>query len=642
MAPVNKESVKVPDPAKRRRRVYTLQEKIDIIKKISYGATFAAVGREYGANESTVRSVYKVRADVMKAFTEASSRSVSRIVRVQKDQFLQPMEKGVFLWMEDCYKKKLPVTTKRLQSKARYIYNSLVERSDVPDKEKHVFQASRGWLQKFLLRYAITNRVVSGETASADAEAARRYPQEFHQVIQEGGYLPCQVFNASKTALFWKRMPDKSYLAKEEARMPGFKAAKDRVSLLFCANASGDYKCKPLLIHRSARPCPFKNISMLTLPVHWRANKKGWITQTIFEEWFMTHFRTEMKNYCAKKNITFKVILLLDNCTGHPTNLNDLQSEIKVIYLPPQTTSLLQPMDQEVMSTFKLLYLDLTFEAIHKAIDEDKELTVQQYWRNKFNILHGVRFIGKAWAAIGETCLLNGWCKLLPDTAPDFLGFEQDHLTWVLNRARALPGEGFEDLQSADIINLVEAAEQELPDSDILQLIDESPNDPGLEEEDEEHVEPSPTLTMSNLARILSLHQQLIDLISEADPSFERRETLTLNLTRGIAPYKQIYQERQATAKKPMFTTFFRGFSASPTPVPVPATPQHEEQQEPTPSPLGVTHAHASTPTVSDSDSGPDNPPSPPSPTTSEADTHTYDDDNDASSMDVDVNSSLM
>ncbi|KAG7156527.1 antagonist of life heterochromatin protein 1-like 2 [Homarus americanus] len=242
-----------------------------------------------------------------------------------------------------------------------------------------------------------------------------------------------------------------------------------------------------------------------------------------------------------------------------------------------------------------------------------------------------------AWAAIGETCLLNGWCKLLPDTAPDFLGFEQDHLTWVLNRARALPGEGFEDLQSADIINLVEAAEQELPDSDILQLIDESPNDPGLEEEDEEHVEPSPTLTMSNLARILSLHQQLIDLISEADPSFERRETLTLNLTRGIAPYKQIYQERQATAKKPMFTTFFRGFSASPTPVPVPATPQHEEQQEPTPSPLGVTHAHASTPTVSDSDSGPDNPPSPPSPTTSEADTHTYDDDNDASSMDVDA-----
>ncbi|KAG7168912.1 putative Tigger transposable element-derived protein 1-like 321, partial [Homarus americanus] len=217
----------------------------------------------------------------------------------------------------------------------------------------------------------------------------------------------------------------------------------------------------------------------------------------------------------------------------------------------------------------------------------------------------------------------------------------QDHLIPVLNRAKALPEEDFEDLQSADIINLVEAPEQELSNSNVLQLTDWSPNDPGLEEEDEEHVEPSPTLSMPNLAKILTLHQQLIDLIYEADPSFEREETLTSNLTRDIVPYKEIYWEHLATIKQPMIMTFFQSFSASPTSVLLPATQQQKEQQEPTPGPSGVTHAHASTPTVSDSDSDPDSPPSPPSPTPNEADTHTYNDDNDAPSMDVDVDSSL-
>jgi hypothetical protein len=35
------------------------------------------------------------------------------------------------------------------------------------------------------------------------------------------------VFNIDETGLFWKRMPSRSYIAKEEKSMPGYKAAKD-------------------------------------------------------------------------------------------------------------------------------------------------------------------------------------------------------------------------------------------------------------------------------------------------------------------------------------------------------------------------------------------------------------------------------
>ena len=40
-----------------------------------------------------------------------------------------------------------------------------------------------------------------------------------------------------ETGLYWKRMPDQSYISKEEKLMPGYKTAKDRPTLLFGGNA---------------------------------------------------------------------------------------------------------------------------------------------------------------------------------------------------------------------------------------------------------------------------------------------------------------------------------------------------------------------------------------------------------------------
>ena len=44
-----------------------------------------------------------------------------------------------------------------------------------------------------------------------------------------------------------------------------------------------------------------------------------------------------------------KVALILDNCTGHPN--------IKLIFLPPNTTSVTQPMNQGTITSFKTHYL---------------------------------------------------------------------------------------------------------------------------------------------------------------------------------------------------------------------------------------------------------------------------------------------
>ena len=89
-------------------------------------------------------------------------------------------------------------------------------------------------------------------------------------------YLSEQVFNMDETGLYWKKKPDWSYIGKDEKLMPGYKAAKNRLTLLFGGNASGNMKFNPLLIYHPENPRTLKNIAKGSLPVVWTSNPKAW------------------------------------------------------------------------------------------------------------------------------------------------------------------------------------------------------------------------------------------------------------------------------------------------------------------------------------------------------------------------------
>jgi len=161
-------------------------------------------------------------------------------------------------------------------------------------------------------------------------------------------------------------MPGKTFVPPGMKNNVGYKMAKDRVTLLLGGNASGDYKIKPLLIHKSALPRCFTKQVFSELPVYWAHNKKAWMTGQLFNQWLKDHFVPDVTTYLTDKNKDVKILLLLDNATSHKSDdeISEQFPFLRIEFLPPNTTSLIQPMDQGVIANFKRIYLSKSWRQV--------------------------------------------------------------------------------------------------------------------------------------------------------------------------------------------------------------------------------------------------------------------------------------
>ncbi|GFW15901.1 tigger transposable element-derived protein 1 [Trichonephila clavipes] len=216
------------------------------------------------------------------------------------------------------------------------------------------FSASKGWLTGLLKRNALHNIKITEESATENEGAAKIFPEELAKIIEDGDYSADQVVNADETGLHWKKLPNRTCIAKDEKTASGHKASKDRVTLLLCSNASGDRMLKPLLINKSLRPRPLKDKDLKQLPVHRMANPKSWMATAIFTEWFNNCFVPEVETYMKEKSLDFKVLLIVDNAASHPQLEHP---NVQLVFLPPNTTSLIQPLDQGIIATLKKNYI---------------------------------------------------------------------------------------------------------------------------------------------------------------------------------------------------------------------------------------------------------------------------------------------
>ena len=140
-----------------------------------------------------------------------------------------------------------------------------------------------------------------------------------------------------ETGLYWKKLPSRTYISREEKSAPGFTASKDQLILLLGRNASETLKLKSLLLFHAETPRETKGNLKSHFPIIWTSNRKAWVMQHIFSEWYSKHFCHSVLQFFNQNNLPRKALPLPDNAPGHSPNLKDVKSEleVKIVFLPP-------------------------------------------------------------------------------------------------------------------------------------------------------------------------------------------------------------------------------------------------------------------------------------------------------------------
>ncbi|KAM6471896.1 uncharacterized protein PHA67_002618 isoform 2-T2 [Liasis olivaceus] len=468
--------------SKKKRLVITLEQKCDVIERHECGHSNAKIGRDVGMPESTVRNIIKHAGEIKKKGKVASAFCGLQTSARNRSVTMIETEHLLTEWIEDCNQKCIPLSRAAIQTKALSLFQRVKEKNN---EVEEIFNASVGWFDRFKNRVQLRNVKMAGEAASANEDAVSKYLDVLKKIIEDGRYTDQQIFNVDETSLFWKRMPSRTYISKKEKTQPGFKGSKDHLTLLLGGNAQGDFKLTPMLVYRSPNPRALKGYNHSSLPVIWRSNKKAWMTQALFSDWFSSYFCPAVEKYCKENNIAFKVLLILDEAPGHSTTLSSLCENVKTIFLPPNATSLLQPMDQGAIATFKAYYIRRTFEQAIAKTTGDDAVSLTEFWRN-YNIRHAIENIHHAWQQLTADHMRGGWKPILPHCANSSAFEENTVIEEITKIGREL---GFDELERDDVQELLNSHVEELTDDDLLLAQQRAREETDSDAEERDHMQ---------------------------------------------------------------------------------------------------------------------------------------------------------
>ena len=174
------------------------------------------------------------------------------------------------------------------------------------------------------------------------------------------------MWNIDETGCFWRALADKGFGQKPK-ECKGGKQSKNRVTVAFVVKASGNAETKPI-----ENPQCFKGIKKDQLPVQYFSQAKAWMTGDILE-----HILTEINRKLRSKGRS--VILSMDNAGCHPEDLDRKLSNIRIVFLLANTTSLLQPLDLGIIHSFKVHYCKLLMHFILAKIEQCSSAAIIKY-----------------------------------------------------------------------------------------------------------------------------------------------------------------------------------------------------------------------------------------------------------------------
>lgn len=389
-----------------RQRIY-LETKYEICLKFLNGCDIEDISTEYNLGIKTVQGIVS-QSDriVYQCSFIPNLRSIHKLR--PNDRF--ELERVLFVWVCHWNKRNVPLTYGQIKAKADSMWTMLKNPNNEIEK---TFTLGESFMPQFFHMYHLTKKKLKGEKGSADLGSAIRYKKDLMMRMNNDETCTPKncMFNLDETALYTKISPNYTYSAKG-IPCTGSRLYKDHVTVLVGCNATGDCRLTPLVLGKAKNPRMFKYRPITRSVVIYKYSKSGWMTSDIFLEYVRNEFRMEVMDYCLKKKIPFKIELFIDNAPSHNLVKVVVIEGITITMLPPNTTSLIQPMDQSIIWSFKRAYLKSLNDKLLTFLIKNRQAHPADFW-GTIDIATVLRELLVAWISVKQETMVNGWKPLL-------------------------------------------------------------------------------------------------------------------------------------------------------------------------------------------------------------------------------------
>lgn len=373
--------------SKRKRNILTAAQKRELCetKERQPNLSNVELAQKYDIGRSTVTDILNDKERWL-----VISGDQENVKKFRSPKWPQ-LESALSLWVDNALNTKQDIDGNILKTKASFFARQF----SIED-----FNQSEGWLCGFKKRHGLRQFKKQGEASSAPSaesiEADRLALQQFLK-----SYNPEDIWNGDETGLFWKMEPSR-VLAR--GPLSGHKKEKSRVTIFCCTNATGTEKMALSFIHKYKTPRTMKNLNYKNLPVYFFWNKKSWMQVSIFNE-ILLKLNEKMKQKGRK------IVLLLDNAPVHLIldETKEKLDSIDVKFLPPNTTTALQPCDAGIIHSFKCHYKRLFVQNRIDAYDNMQDGITETL--AGYSVYDALQNSAEAWSMVSSQTIANCWKK---------------------------------------------------------------------------------------------------------------------------------------------------------------------------------------------------------------------------------------
>ncbi|KAK1116420.1 hypothetical protein K0M31_020521 [Melipona bicolor] len=372
-------------PTATTRRRLTLAERLAILHKLDTGENIKSLALKYNVTIQTIKRIQN-NGPIIRQRTKERSRLDRKVIR--PSAFTDLKEK-LYSW----------VLQRRLEGEL-ITDNILTEKAEAMRNESG--RKFKNWSQNWLWRYKSTYDLWHVSSFSVNKIHSRQFILKLSETQKEFKISDDNLYNMDETSLFWRMLPKEVTGASEQGVIKN-----ERITLALCSNATGSHKLPLLLINKHGKPRALKHC-MNSLPVIYTHNQNAWMNTEIFRFWYHSTFKPCVRRQQLSENNNGKILLIVDNFRAHNLSEEEMDDgHFKIMFLPPNTSSLIQPMDRGVITKFKRRFRHRLLQCFFQHENGPSEFYAD------YDIKNCIALINEAWNSILPSNIFDSWSKIL-------------------------------------------------------------------------------------------------------------------------------------------------------------------------------------------------------------------------------------